>query len=317
MRPMSTLYKDFLMIISVDHGNSAIKTCNYIFASALNKHAAKPPLAGDILEYDGSYWSLSGQRIPYMMDKTSDENFFVLTLFAIAKELLHNGNVSPHMEVELAVGLPPEHFTIMKSKFAEYFRRGGVRIAYNGTTILLTINRVFVYPQAYAAVAPQADSLLNTPRMFIIDIGGYTTDLLLLKNGRPDLEFCRSFETGVITMCNDVIGKVNSQHGIKLVEDQITAVLQGDTNLYLMDDVINTIRTMAREHLKRIIDGLRENMVELKANPAIFIGGGSILFKQYIENSPMIAKADFILEPKANAIGYKMLASYQVSSSSE
>ena len=303
-------------IISVDHGNSAIKTSNFMFASALNKHSAKPPLAGDILEYDGSYWSLSGQRIPYMMDKTSDESFFILTLFAIAKELLHNGNVAPHVEIDLATGLPPEHFTIMRSKFAEYFKRDAVRIVYNGTAILLKINRVFVYPQAFAAATPQADSLLSTPRVFIIDIGGYTTDLLLLKNGRPDLEFCRSFETGVITMSNEIIGKVNAQHGIKLVEDQITAVLRGDTNLCLMDDVIATIRTMAREHLKRIIDGLRENMVELKANPAIFIGGGSILFKPYIVESPMIVKADFILDPKANAIGYKMLATQQLRTTS-
>lgn len=300
------------MIISVDHGNSTIKTCNFMFASALNKHSAKPPLAGDILEYDGSYWSLSGQRIPYMMDKTSDESFFVLTLFAIAKELLLGGNVSPHMEIDLAVGLPPEHFTIMRSKFAEYFKRGSVRIVYNGTPILLTINRVLVYPQAFAAVASQADSLLNIPRIFIIDIGGYTTDLLLLKNGRPDLEFCRSFETGVITMCNDIIGKVNAQHGIKLVEDQITAALRGDANLCLIEHVITAINAMAREHLKRIIDGLRENMVELKANPAIFIGGGSILFRPYIENSPMIASAEFVLDPKANAIGYKMLAAQQL-----
>lgn len=32
------------------------------------------------------------------------------------------------------------------------------------------------------------------------DIGGYTTDVLLLKNGKTDLQFCRSLETGIITM---------------------------------------------------------------------------------------------------------------------
>ena len=36
--------------------------------------------------------------------------------------------------------------------------------------------------------------------MFIVDIGGYTTDVLLLRNGKPDLQFCRSLESGVITM---------------------------------------------------------------------------------------------------------------------
>ena len=53
-------------------------------------------------------------------------------------------------------------------------------------------------------------------------------------------------------------------------------------------------------------------MVELKASPAIFIGGGSILFKPFIETSPMIVKADFVLDEKSNAIGYAMLAAHQL-----
>ena len=66
------------MIIAVDHGNSSIKTEHFTFPSALEKHANKPPLASDILEYDGSFWTMSGQRIPYMMDKTKDDRFFIL-----------------------------------------------------------------------------------------------------------------------------------------------------------------------------------------------------------------------------------------------
>lgn len=41
-----------------------------------------------------------------------------------------------------------------------------------------------VFPQAYAAVVPQSSMIVNTPRIFIVDIGGYTTDVLLLKNGK-------------------------------------------------------------------------------------------------------------------------------------
>ena len=66
------------MIIAVDHGNSAIKTENFSFPSSLEKHANKPPLASEILEYNGAFWTISGQRIPYMMDKTKDERFFIL-----------------------------------------------------------------------------------------------------------------------------------------------------------------------------------------------------------------------------------------------
>ena len=62
----------------------------------------------------------------------------------------------------------------------------------------------------------------------------------------------------------------------------------------------------------RYFDKLRELQVDLRANPAIFIGGGSILFRSFVEESPLVAHADFVTDPKANAIGYGMLATAQL-----
>jgi len=53
------------MLIAVDHGNYAIKTPNFSFVSGLAEHTVRPPLAEEILEYDGRYWTLSGKRISY------------------------------------------------------------------------------------------------------------------------------------------------------------------------------------------------------------------------------------------------------------
>ena len=300
------------MIISVDHGNSAIKTEHYSFQSALEKHANKPPMASEILEYGGSYWTTSGQRIPYTMDKTKDDKFFILTLMAVAKELMHCGYLPPGADIDLAVGLPPEHFSLMRERFTQYFKRGEIKFSFNDMPTIVNIKNVFAYPQAYAAVVPQATRLKNEPRIFIVDIGGLTIDVLLLKNSMPDLHFCRSFEKGVIVMTNLIIGKVNSQHGIKLAEEQIIDAIKGDNRLVLAPNIIADIKTLAKQHTAMILDDLRENMVELKANPVIFIGGGAILFKPFIEASPMIAKADFVLDEKANAIGYALLASQQL-----
>jgi plasmid segregation protein ParM len=180
----------------------------------------------------------------------------------------------------------------------------------------LTIRRVFVYPQAYAAVVPQSRLLFGTQRMFIIDIGGYTTDVLLLRNAKPDLQFCRSLELGVITMNNDIIGKVSALHDMKIEEEHILAAIKGLETI-LPDSVIKTIRESATRHADTILDKLRELHVDLRSNPVIFIGGGAELFKNYIENSSMVAKAEFITDPKANAIGYDMLASAQIRKLSE
>ena len=192
------------MLFSLDHGNYAIKSMSDSFISGLSEHSVQPPLASDIIEYEDRFWTLSGNRIAFMQDKSKDNRFFILTLFAIARELKNHKDMHGYAEIDLAAGLPPEHYSALKDKFTKYLLHDSVRFRYNGSAISLRIRRVFIYPQAYAAVVPQSRLLINTPRIFVIDIGGFTVDILLLCNGKPDLQFCRSIEMGVISMNNEV-----------------------------------------------------------------------------------------------------------------
>ena len=268
------------MLFPIDHGNSAMKTVNFVFPSGLIDNPIRPPVDTEMLEYDGKFWTLSGQRISYMRDKTKDERYWILTLFAIAKELEKSGNSNPMVEADLAVGLPPEHYAL-RQRFADYFKRGRVNFVYNGAPICLLIRHVFVYPQAYAAVVPQAGRLKEIPRTFIIDIGGYTTDVMLLRNAAPDLQFCRSLEMGVIPMSNDIISRVSAMYDIKIDDDHIADIIQGRPTI-LPQEVRDVIFAKVRSYACDILDKLRELQVDLRANPAIFIGGGSILFRSFV-----------------------------------
>lgn len=267
------------MLISIDHGNSAIKTMNHTFISGLSEHTIKPPIADEVLEYGGRYWTLSSKRITYMMDKTEDERYFILTLFAIAKEFESSGRYIPVESVDLAVGLPPEHYGVLKDRFLNYFKRENeIRFVYNDKPYCIVINHVMVFPQAYAAVVPQSNLIVNTMRMFIVDIGGYTTDVLLLRNGKPDMQFCRSLESGVITMNNEIARKVNILHNMNIDDEHINAVLCGKETI-LPQEVKDAIISETKVHAKNILDQLRELQVDLRSNPAIFVGGGSILLR--------------------------------------
>ena len=174
------------------------------------------------------------------------------------------------------------------------------------------IGNVFVYPQAYAAIAPQKSQLNHHLRVFLVDIGGYTTDVLLLRNGKPDMQFCRSLEMGVITMNNDIIRRVGALHDMRIEDEHISAVLSGKMTI-LPEDVKATIQEAAGYHAKDILDKLRELQVDLRSNPAVFIGGGSILYRSYLEKSPMVASATFVDDPHANAVGYHAMAEAQMS----
>ena len=300
------------MLIAIDHGNYNIKTPNYSFMAGLAEHSVRPPMADEVLEYNGSFWTLSGKRLSYRRDKTKDESYFILSLFAIARELIHAGRNGGVERVHLAVGLPPEHYGILKDKFLHYFKRPeSIRFTYNDKFFTIMIGNVYVYPQAFAAVTTQMGQLKHHLRVFLVDIGGYTTDVLLLNSGKPDMQFCRSLEMGVITMNNDIIRRVGALHDMRIEDEHISAVLEGKETI-LPEAVKKTIREAAGKHAKDILDKLRELQVDLRSNPAVFIGGGSILYREYLENSSMVASATFVSDPKANAVGYLTLAEAQM-----
>ena len=76
--------------IAVDHGNRNMKTCSQVFTTGLTIQDKKPARGEKFLFYEGKYYVLSENRIPYQRDKTQDDRFFILTLFAIVKELEEN-----------------------------------------------------------------------------------------------------------------------------------------------------------------------------------------------------------------------------------
>ena len=119
-----------LLVIAVDTGNKNIKTPHTEpFNSGLICHGAIPPaVKSDTLLFDGNYYTLTQSRIPYMYNKTTDWSYYVLTLIAIAKEMMAMGYVRPgqkqvKQDVCLAMGLPPTHIHDLASEYDKYFGR--------------------------------------------------------------------------------------------------------------------------------------------------------------------------------------------------
>lgn len=300
------------MIIGIDHGNAQIKTRNTCFVSGVEEFPTKPPMAADVIQYQSRYWTLVGKRLPVMRDKTKDDRFYLLTLFAISKELEARKEITSTLDIDLAVGLPPEHYGMLKDSFALYFRRQEtVRFTYNDKPFSLMLDHVFVYPQAFGAVVQRAQEMTATSRTFVIDIGGYTSDVLLLRKGKPDMEFCRSLNMGVITMTNHIAGKVNSLYDISIDDEHICEILAGQ-NTVLDGEIQNAVRKEVDKYAADMLNKLRELQVDLRTNPAIFVGGGSILLRSFIKASSLVSSVEFEPDTRANAHGYELLAQAQL-----
>lgn len=161
--------------IHLDHGNRNMKTAEEVFTSGLVESDLKPVL-GEYLEYNGKYYSLTGERIPYMRDKTLDDRFFILTLFGIGKELERRTQPQKDTiyQVELPVGLPLKHYGALFEKFGQYFVRPGVqRFTFNKREYLVQITKAAVFPQDYAAAMTIYPQIAAYNRVVTVDIGGF------------------------------------------------------------------------------------------------------------------------------------------------
>ena len=260
------------------------------------------------MKYQGKFYTLSDKRIPYHRDKTEDERFFILTLFAIAYELQAMDSYSPNvMRIQLAVGLPPAHYAAQQKAFEGYFtNRGVVQFKFKDRAYSIYIDKVLCFPQAYAAAVNILKSLRDKPKAIIIDQGGMTTDLMLLKDGAGVLSVCVSLVHGVITMYNQVTSKVNAELAVRLEESEIDAVLRGRKD-HVPAEVAAMVEQQAQEFVNDLFSTIREQGLELKSGVVVFVGGGAILLRKQIEASGKIGTPLFVEDIQANVKGFEML----------
>lgn len=296
------------MLIAIDHGNKQIKTVNHEpFTSGLAEYDVRP-FGDDVLCYQGKFYKPTDQRIPYRRDKTEDERFFILTLFAIAYEIeARKCDANSVLHVQLAVGLPPAHYGAQHKAFVRYFcGRGEICFQFRGRNYAIYIDDAVCFPQSYAAAITMFKALRESPKALVVDIGGFTADYLQLVNGAADLSTCDSLENGVILLYNNIKSRVNADLDVILGESEIDAVLMGRRE-GIAPAVVEIVERQTQNFANDLLSALRERLLELKSGKVVFVGGGAILLKRQIEASGKIGSPLFIEDISANARGFEYL----------
>lgn len=162
------------MVISLDHGNKMMKGQSCAFTSGYVESSHLPTMDCDVLVYEGKEYALSDKRITQKNDKTEDESYLILTLFAIGKELLASNEMArteEPVEIELLAGLPPLHYKAMRKKFEQYFTSESRQMNFelNKHPMSIKIVGTHVFPQAYAAALTIYDQIEGSPIVNIVD----------------------------------------------------------------------------------------------------------------------------------------------------
>jgi len=301
------------MLISIDHGNKNCKVSSAhgngrVFTSGLRETNTQPPFGEDVLKYKGKYYTISDKRIPFLRDKSADDRFYILSLMAIAYEIEDSGRYDPGlMSITLLCGLPPSHFGAQYERFEKYFKRGVTEeFGFRGKRFRVHIKEVTAYPQAFAAAMTVYAQISSYSKVIVLDLGGFTADYLLIKNGQADLSVCESLEHGVIIMYNQIASRVNSDLDLLLDEADIDSILKGELNNFGYD-VRCVVNDTAQTFISDLFGKLRERGIDLRSGRTVFVGGGSILLRKQIETSGKVASPIFVDKISANAKGYELL----------
>lgn len=300
--------------IAIDHGNRNMKTVNHVFTTGVECNDLKPGRGIPYLEYQDKYYTLSNRRMPYQRDKTKDFRYFALTLIAIAKELEDNPQIKEGdiIQVQLPIGLPPKHFAELYERYEQHFKgTGGImHFAYNGRDYDISITDVMAFPQNYAALMYYMENIGKIPKLVGIDIGGFTTDYLMLRDGNLDMDCCDSLENGIINLYNSVSSKIRAEYDMLLEEGDIDSIIKGKTQYY-DDKVVAAVKQQVQNFVTDLLSSLRERGIDAKSSYMVFIGGGAMLLEDDIIASGKLSKYRFIEDLSANAKGNDLLYQLQ------
>ena len=292
--------------IGVDHGFAAMKSAHFSFPTGLVEYEHEPYTSKDVLEYGGKYYVVGTGRQPIQKDKTATEDYYLLTLAAIAKELEHRG-AERTASIHLAAGLPLTGFGRDKKRFREYLLRDGqpVSFRYEGNSYTVTVAEASLFPQGYAAVLTQSE-LLNEPSVIVADIGGWTVDLMRLDNRIPNAASCRSLELGMIRCLDEISEQIRRSLGLSMTAAQIESVLRGGVSS-VEESAKQIIHREAGAYVRRLLSAITESGLDARAMPAIFLGGGAALLKRHVAATDGLCRPLILDDVCLNAKGYERL----------
>ena len=295
-----------IVVFGIDHGYYNMKTKNCVFASGLTTYAHEPYTKENVLEVGGKFYVVGSGRQALQKDKTATEDYYLLTLAAIAKEIEYR-KLERSQSVHLAAGLPLTGFGRDKQQFKKYLLRNSqpVQFSYEGKSYTVTIKEVSLFPQGYAAILMQKE-LLEEPSVIAADIGGWTVDLMRLDRQIPNAASCRSLELGLIVCLNNIAEQARRQLGISPTAAQIESVLRGE-NPSLPQRLKELIHTEARAYVQNLLSAIMESGLDVRAMPTVFMGGGASLLKRYAPAAGELCRAVILDDVCLNAKGYEAL----------
>lgn len=288
--------------LGVDNGNYNTKSSEgMLYASgytASDKEFIVPEMQ---LYFEGRYHAIGERRLRFQQDKTKEQDAFILTLPAIAEAMKKAG--ATNADIALGVGLPIDSYGTQKEAFRRYFLRDNISFRFEGDFYRCRISECKVFAQGHAALCRYYPQLKDYRSITLVDIGGYTVDILTLHDFRLDRSSCASLRMGTITLYSRIQDTLQ-RSDILLSDGLITDAICGEIQHADSKLIGAVVEQTVAAYCKELFNALRERGLDLRL-PTVFAGGGAELLEPRLHGSDLNTVA--VLNRFANADGYKLL----------
>ena len=156
-----------------------------------------------------------------------------------------------------------------------------VSFKFEGISYQVTIQDVRLFPQGCSAIAVYPELIRGEPSVLLMDVGGWTVDLMRLDNGIPNASACRSLELGMIRCIDEAKEQVRRETGLSVTDAQVERVLAGQS-CSMDENARSVIQKQGRIYTEALLSAAMEAGFDLKAVPAVMLGGGASVIQRGI-----------------------------------
>lgn len=249
------------------------------------------------LEYEGKKYYIGDGNFETELNKSSKTNFLPLLLTGISL----NSNKNDVFQ-QIVCGLPINQYKANKEALEDLVLGTRVReINFNGEPRKIIITDFKVYPEGIGAYY----SLNISDDVIIVDIGGRTTNIAYIVNGK--LKSSSTAAVGTLNIYKGIADKLNSLHTLDL---DILAAERIIDKGYFEIDGNRTDLSFITDILKRNFNKINDDLTmkfPIRTEKIILVGGGYKLFEKafknryinsYVADNPIFA----------NSIGFRRVA---------
>lgn len=294
-------------ILGIDHGYKNMKTQNCIFPTAISKLPVKPDDLEDVLEFNGSYYTISGSQVSSVenRDKSDSEEFYLLTMPALAKELTFRKKqayAEKPLEVCLAVGLPYKWYDSQKDGFRKKIMSNPeLKFSFEGKKYYLRLVHTSVYMQGTSALITGNRECRDGYKI-VVDIGGETINIIPMENGKVIREDCRIISSATIALMNRIREEVEAKFYESIRENEVIQIIKRGKR-QTSDEIDQFIQEQLMGYCRDVERKLSGFGFNIHRSDLVYEGGGATIFKNFSERKE---KVFYITDLCANARGYEI-----------